>query len=162
FQAEDGIRDRNVTGVQTCALPISVVIVVASNVERMAVDALVKSVYPGLIGCSRLARAGRGGAADSRGCRYGCCATTCDSSTSSPSMYRMRSRTASWPSSRSGSTTVDMRGTVKSAVQASWIATTDSICGTDTDESSAAAIAPVPVLTLTVTTPVTSGLSPTS
>src|SRR5699024_12004748 len=25
FQAEDGIRDRNVTGVQTCALPISVV-----------------------------------------------------------------------------------------------------------------------------------------
>ena len=22
FQAEDGIRDRNVTGVQTCALPI--------------------------------------------------------------------------------------------------------------------------------------------
>src|SRR5207249_9261505 len=26
FQAEDGIRDRNVTGVQTCALPISKVI----------------------------------------------------------------------------------------------------------------------------------------
>src|SRR5699024_11736917 len=26
FQAEDGIRDRNVTGVQTCALPISAVI----------------------------------------------------------------------------------------------------------------------------------------
>src|SRR5437868_12296867 len=25
FQAEDGIRDRNVTGVQTCALPILVV-----------------------------------------------------------------------------------------------------------------------------------------
>src|SRR5437868_14161339 len=25
FQAEDGIRDRNVTGVQTCALPISFV-----------------------------------------------------------------------------------------------------------------------------------------
>src|SRR6266704_6644163 len=24
FQAEDGIRDRNVTGVQTCALPIAV------------------------------------------------------------------------------------------------------------------------------------------
>src|SRR5207249_5186459 len=24
FQADDGIRDRNVTGVQTCALPISV------------------------------------------------------------------------------------------------------------------------------------------
>src|SRR5207249_9697591 len=27
FQAEDGIRDRNVTGVQTCALPISKVAV---------------------------------------------------------------------------------------------------------------------------------------
>src|SRR5699024_11625536 len=26
FQAEDGIRDRNVTGVQTCALPISTMI----------------------------------------------------------------------------------------------------------------------------------------
>src|SRR5437773_4056245 len=26
FQAEDGIRDRDVTGVQTCALPISVII----------------------------------------------------------------------------------------------------------------------------------------
>src|SRR5699024_12020056 len=25
FQAEDGIRDRNVTGVQTCALPISTI-----------------------------------------------------------------------------------------------------------------------------------------
>src|SRR5437867_5634509 len=29
FQAEDGIRDRTVTGVQTCALPISVSLVVA-------------------------------------------------------------------------------------------------------------------------------------
>src|SRR5207248_8502424 len=26
FQAEDGIRDRTVTGVQTCALPISIII----------------------------------------------------------------------------------------------------------------------------------------
>src|SRR5207249_8116773 len=26
FQAEDGIRDRNVTGVQTCALPISIAV----------------------------------------------------------------------------------------------------------------------------------------
>src|SRR5699024_2523041 len=26
FQAEDGIRDRNVTGVQTCALPISIIL----------------------------------------------------------------------------------------------------------------------------------------
>src|SRR5207249_5369404 len=32
FQAEDGIRDRNVTGVQTCALPISQLVVVAQLV----------------------------------------------------------------------------------------------------------------------------------
>src|SRR5699024_11864228 len=31
FQAEDGIRDRNVTGVQTCALPISTTL----NLARM-------------------------------------------------------------------------------------------------------------------------------
>src|SRR5699024_11987797 len=34
FQAEDGIRDRNVTGVQTCALPISACILLLS-VSRM-------------------------------------------------------------------------------------------------------------------------------
>src|SRR5699024_12151663 len=32
FQAEDGIRDRNVTGVQTCALPI------LKNLARLDVD----------------------------------------------------------------------------------------------------------------------------
>src|SRR5699024_1565961 len=32
FQAEDGIRDRNVTGVQTCALPISLNFVVSARV----------------------------------------------------------------------------------------------------------------------------------
>src|SRR5438067_12718031 len=31
FQAEDGIRDRNVTEVQTCALPISVPVVALTN-----------------------------------------------------------------------------------------------------------------------------------
>src|SRR5277367_2252271 len=31
FQAEDGIRDRDVTGVQTCALPIFVVLVAANT-----------------------------------------------------------------------------------------------------------------------------------
>src|SRR5699024_11955617 len=31
FQAEDGIRDRNVTGVQTCALPISSIFVDSSS-----------------------------------------------------------------------------------------------------------------------------------
>src|SRR5699024_11828295 len=30
-QAEDGIRDRNVTGVQTCALPIFIAFVVAAD-----------------------------------------------------------------------------------------------------------------------------------
>src|SRR2546430_14285480 len=34
FQAEDGIRDLTVTGVQTCALPISVVAPDAGGVER--------------------------------------------------------------------------------------------------------------------------------
>src|SRR5699024_11582893 len=33
FQAEDGIRDRNVTGVQTCALPISVETAVANRAD---------------------------------------------------------------------------------------------------------------------------------
>src|SRR5690606_40754166 len=34
FQAEDGIRDFHVTGVQTCALPISLTIPVVSVVSR--------------------------------------------------------------------------------------------------------------------------------
>src|SRR5207249_6020753 len=32
FQAEDGIRDRNVTGVQTCALPISLIMLSPSRI----------------------------------------------------------------------------------------------------------------------------------
>src|SRR5699024_11265377 len=35
FQAEDGIRDRNVTGVQTCALPISYLIYKSMNAMFM-------------------------------------------------------------------------------------------------------------------------------
>src|SRR5437868_8823684 len=41
FQAEDGIRDRNVTGVQTCALPISfpsAVAFVQTQIEAGAFD----------------------------------------------------------------------------------------------------------------------------
>src|SRR5207249_5329632 len=34
FRAEDGIRDRNVTGVQTCALPISMTL--SSQLEAVA------------------------------------------------------------------------------------------------------------------------------
>src|SRR5699024_11357958 len=33
FQAEDGIRDRNVTGVQTCALPICIYFVSNINLD---------------------------------------------------------------------------------------------------------------------------------
>src|SRR5207249_7864517 len=49
FQAEDGIRDRNVTGVQTCALPIfddflartpCDVLLLDLQMERSAVDAV--------------------------------------------------------------------------------------------------------------------------
>src|SRR5207249_5731371 len=34
FQAEDGIRDRNVTGVQTCALPIFLDFAVSRGADR--------------------------------------------------------------------------------------------------------------------------------
>src|SRR5699024_11906420 len=59
FQAEDGIRDRNVTGVQTCALPISgVVLNPATPVETIKeilsyVDmVLIMTVNPGFGGQS--------------------------------------------------------------------------------------------------------------
>src|SRR5207249_5447335 len=38
FQAEDGIRDRNVTGVQTCALPILDALVTERKVQRVLGD----------------------------------------------------------------------------------------------------------------------------
>src|SRR5256885_12597938 len=38
FQAEDGIRDYKVTGVQTCALPISRVDVARKDIEKMVDD----------------------------------------------------------------------------------------------------------------------------
>src|SRR5699024_11605565 len=40
FQAEDGIRDRNVTGVQTCALPIYAVVIGRSNIVGKPVGQL--------------------------------------------------------------------------------------------------------------------------
>src|SRR5207249_6550415 len=43
FQAEDGIRDRNVTGVQTCALPISIT-------SRKEAGIPVAEVFPSLRG----------------------------------------------------------------------------------------------------------------
>src|SRR5207249_5165550 len=39
FQAEDGIRDRNVTGVQTCALPIAKGAAEAARRAALAADA---------------------------------------------------------------------------------------------------------------------------
>src|SRR6266513_4982468 len=39
FQAEDGIRDRNVTGVQTCALPILTTLRAAFDARYMSVNA---------------------------------------------------------------------------------------------------------------------------
>src|SRR5438067_6893428 len=40
FQAEDGIRDRNVTGVQTCALPISL----RPNLEWVSIADVISDV----------------------------------------------------------------------------------------------------------------------
>src|SRR5687767_15416778 len=39
FQAEDGIRDKLVTGVQTCALPISALITAPCSVSRASMNA---------------------------------------------------------------------------------------------------------------------------
>src|SRR5699024_11257661 len=38
FQAEDGIRDRNVTGVQTCALPISGSVVTRDDAVKIRAE----------------------------------------------------------------------------------------------------------------------------
>src|SRR5207249_8582914 len=53
FQAEDGIRDRNVTGVQTCALPISVD--VSDSIHGRALQPLFRPAERAL----RVLRAGR-------------------------------------------------------------------------------------------------------
>src|SRR5699024_12105730 len=59
FQAEDGIRDRNVTGVQTCALPISCLMNVSPETLRAAEQAY-PAFAPALREVAALAR--RGGA----------------------------------------------------------------------------------------------------
>src|SRR5699024_11409578 len=51
FQAEDGIRDRNVTGVQTCALPIEgdeTLLATYRTDERLAHTLLLSAVAPGV------------------------------------------------------------------------------------------------------------------
>src|SRR5699024_11758305 len=46
FQAEDGIRDRNVTGVQTCALPISAMDgILAAFFSGSAASALISGIF---------------------------------------------------------------------------------------------------------------------
>src|SRR5690606_40904019 len=42
FQAEDGIRDFHVTGVQTCALPISSTFLTPTSLDRLTACAVVR------------------------------------------------------------------------------------------------------------------------
>src|SRR2546422_2930531 len=44
FQAEDGIRDVAVTGVQTCALPISIIVLEASGPEPAFTQAFLEAL----------------------------------------------------------------------------------------------------------------------
>src|SRR5699024_2794948 len=48
FQAEDGIRDRNVTGVQTCALPILAAFVIGIIALLASVTGF--AIIPGIVG----------------------------------------------------------------------------------------------------------------
>src|SRR5207249_1412422 len=55
FQAEDGIRDRNVTGVQTCALPISLNATVnpnGSNVSECKLEYGTTTSYGSSVPCT--------------------------------------------------------------------------------------------------------------
>src|SRR5690625_6012020 len=61
FQAEDGIRDGHVTGVQTCALPISGLLHTASDLEEMSVR-VESGASPWAQGYERLAANGHAGA----------------------------------------------------------------------------------------------------
>src|SRR5699024_11885859 len=53
FQAEDGIRDRNVTGVQTCALPIFIAQRLARRLCSCKEEVLVDADYLERLGFSR-------------------------------------------------------------------------------------------------------------
>src|SRR5205823_7755962 len=52
FQAEDGIRDKLVTGVQTCALPISWALAIADGVTHLSKQPRVDPRRMGLVGFS--------------------------------------------------------------------------------------------------------------
>src|SRR5690606_39612719 len=74
FQAEDGIRDFHVTGVQTCALPISLGGVVRADldVDRLGLPAAVLDVgAPVVETTAGRAAPRRGGVADRKSVVYG-------------------------------------------------------------------------------------------
>src|SRR5258707_8461722 len=50
FQAEDGIRDIGVTGVQTCALPIcnETIVEIAAGIAQVFIGGLEQGVQPGI------------------------------------------------------------------------------------------------------------------
>src|SRR5699024_11835877 len=56
FQAEDGIRDRNVTGVQTCALPILNLKPTDPNydIKQLAIECSIKRMYPDIISYDKI------------------------------------------------------------------------------------------------------------
>src|SRR2546426_659695 len=61
FQAEDGIRDYKVTGVQTCALPILVIFAtVATGTHRNCLQRAHSVLYPVVGATRRLRLVGRG------------------------------------------------------------------------------------------------------
>src|SRR5207249_9262381 len=59
FQAEDGIRDRNVTGVQTCALPISLDSNANNYILLTPTATIINSIGPGIGALATGARVGQ-------------------------------------------------------------------------------------------------------
>src|SRR5205823_6856082 len=57
-QAEDGIRDKLVTGVQTCALPILIAATASSNTPSLQTDSSCRSRSPSM--CTTQAKYGDG------------------------------------------------------------------------------------------------------
>src|SRR5699024_11254501 len=67
FQAEDGIRDRNVTGVQTCALPIFPVRLVAGVDDRAGAGGGRGDRLPHVVAAAGEDESGRPGGVGARG-----------------------------------------------------------------------------------------------
>ena len=69
FQAEDGIRDRDVTGVQTCALPIFIEPISLTNFQQFILIGIPQHIYTGLVDIQKIpfrSEERRGG----KECRY--------------------------------------------------------------------------------------------